>query len=177
MVLHLERRFVSSTETFIADQINTAVNFKHAVFTVEYMKNLTVNAEVFSPGIKLSSLDFKVLNSKCINFFKEKALIVKPDVIHSHFLTDARFFHRFTRNYNVPKICSCYGYDVSKFPKKYGFLAKLYFKKVFEEYDAFLAMSDDMKKDLIKLGCPENKVMVHYYGIDTSFSGRKTRSV
>jgi colanic acid/amylovoran biosynthesis glycosyltransferase len=31
---------------------------------------------------------------------------------------------------------------------------------------AVLAMSDDMKADLISAGCPEEKIIVHYYGIE-----------
>jgi colanic acid/amylovoran biosynthesis glycosyltransferase len=33
--------------------------------------------------------------------------------------------------------------------------------------DCFIAMSKDMRQDLTQIGCPENKIIVHYYGIDT----------
>jgi glycosyltransferase involved in cell wall biosynthesis len=33
--------------------------------------------------------------------------------------------------------------------------------------DCFIAMSDDMRHDLVRIGCPEEKIVVHYHGIDT----------
>ena len=90
-------------------------------------------------------------------------------LFHSHYLTDATFFRPLTKNYNVPKICSGYGYDVSSFPKRLGVFAHLFFRNIFSEYTYFLAMSEDMKSDIIALGCPPGKVIVHYHGIDTAF--------
>jgi colanic acid/amylovoran biosynthesis glycosyltransferase len=102
-----------------------------------------------------------------VNYFYKKSLEINPAIIHSHFLTDAAFFHPFTKKINSPKICSCYGYDVSRFPKKFRLLAKFYFKKIFREYHLFLAMSEDMKNDLMQLGCPQSKIIIHYYGTNT----------
>jgi colanic acid/amylovoran biosynthesis glycosyltransferase len=42
-----------------------------------------------------------------------------------------------------------------------------YLKPIFGEMDCFIAMSDDMRRDLIGIGCPEEKIVVHYHGIDT----------
>jgi colanic acid/amylovoran biosynthesis glycosyltransferase len=168
IVVHLERKFTSTTETFIVNQINTLKKFNHSVFTIKHINNLKADASIYSPQGKKRECDFRLLNNKHIKFYKAQTGLLEASLIHSHFLTDARFFHPLTKKYSIPKICSCYGYDVSKFPKKYGILARLYFKKIFKEYNIFLAMTEDMKKDLINLGCPEEKVKVHYYGTDTS---------
>jgi len=165
-ILHLERKFTSLTETFIINQINSVLLFSHAVFTIKELKNLPNEAKVFSPK---NSLNTKYLSRSKTLFFKKIFDEVQPGLIHGHFLTDSRFFHPLTKQIkSIPKICSCYGYDVSRFPKKFGFLSSLYLKTIFTDYDIFLAMSLDMKKDLIKIGCPENKIIIHYHGIDTS---------
>jgi len=114
-------------------------------------------------------LQGKVLVSRQVEYFKEVYNKLKPSLIHAHFLTDAACFHPLTRFFKIPKICSVYGYDVSSFPNRYWGLGKYYLRKVFREYDYFLAMSHDMAKDLIKIGCPENRITVHYHGIDALY--------
>ena len=127
-ILHLERKFTSSTETFIVNQINTLINFKHFVFTIVFLDNLKSNANIIYPLKKKKWYDIYFLTYKNkIHFLKQYELL-KPNIIHSHYLTDASFFHPFTKKLNIPKICSCYGYDVSHFPKKYNIFSKRIFK-------------------------------------------------
>jgi colanic acid/amylovoran biosynthesis glycosyltransferase len=167
MVLHLERKFASITETFIPNQINAIHRYQNLVLTVKNLKNFSVNASVLSSEDD-TLLATKFLSIKSRKYFQSILEQRCPFVIHAHYLTDARFFHSLTSQYKIPKICSCYGYDVSGFPRKYGWLSKTYLKKVFFEYQYILAMSDDMRNDLINLGCEEKKILVHYHGIDTN---------
>lgn len=165
VILHLERKFTEPSETFIVNQINSATSFRHAVFTMKHLNHLKVNADLYFPSHQLNSFDLKFLKKKSLVFFQKKINDINPEVIHSHFLTDASFFASLTAKYNIPKICSCYGYDVTKFPKKFGLLARLYYQRVFKQYDLFLAMSENMRENLIKIGCPPEKIRVHYHGI------------
>lgn len=166
MVLHLERKFTSPTETFIVNQINALNTMEHSVFTIEHLDFLSVNATILHPS-KVSAFSTKLLKSAHKNYFDTELKRMAPQIIHGHYITDSIFFHPITKNSNIPKICSCYGYDVSVIPRKYGVLAKYYYEKIFKEYDLFLAMTDEMKKDLLEIGCPENKLKVHYHGINT----------
>ncbi len=168
MVLHLERKFTSPTETFIVNQINALSTVNHNVFTIENLNFLKVEATVYNPP-HTSAFSTKFLRKNHMKYFETILKKQVPKLIHSHYLTDAVFFHPFTKNLNIPKVCSCYGYDVSVIPRKFGLLAKYYYKKIFKEYDLFLAMTEEMKKDLLALGCPDSKLMVHYHGIDTNF--------
>lgn len=168
MILHLERKFTSPTETFIVNQINAVNTMKHNVFTVENLNFLKVKATVYNPP-KSPAFSTKFLKKNHYKYFEAILKKQTPKIIHSHYLTDAAFFHPLTKNLNIPKVCSCYGYDVSVIPRKFGLLAKYYYKKVFKEYDLFLAMTDEMKNDLLAIGCPKSKLMVHYHGIDTYF--------
>jgi colanic acid/amylovoran biosynthesis glycosyltransferase len=67
----------------------------------------------------------------------------------------------------LPALASAYGYDVSMFPRALGGLGRRYLRRVFDRLDCVLAMSEDMREDIIALGCPATKVAVHYYGSDT----------
>lgn len=165
-VLHLERKFTTPTETFIVNQMKAIEKIEHIVFTIRSLNNLYAPAKIYSLN-ETSFLSTKFLSKKSKLFFQRKFKDFAPSVIHCHYLTDAVFFYPFTKFCNIPKICSCYGYDVSNFPKKYGWFGKEYLKRVFEDYQLFLAMSEDMKQDLLKLGCEESKIKVHYHGINT----------
>jgi len=166
MILHLERKFTSLTETFIANQINAVNRFEHSVFTIEYLDNLNVNARVYAPE-KKAYLSTKILRSAHKRYFQKQLGKIAPELIHAHYLTDASMFHPLTKNIDLPKVCSCYGYDVSVFPERMKFFTRPYCQRIFREYDLILAMTEEMENDLFKLGCPKEKLRVHYHGIDT----------
>lgn len=166
MILHLERKFTAATEVFIADQINFQNEYKNIVFTAKHLNNLKINAEVFQSRPKWP-VNLKIISGKQIQFFKTKFADQKPDLIHGHFLTDASYFHPFTRKIDAPKVCSAYGYDVSRFPQYFWGFGEYYLKRIFDSYNRFLAMSDDMANDLVQLGCPPYKIRIHYHGINT----------
>jgi len=175
-VLHLERKFTSKTETFIVNQINTIKNFNVIVATVNKLDNLPCNKHVIEPKIKnYFNSNGKFLLKRTVNELFEQSKSYNIDLIHAHYLVDAFFFLPLIKKFSVPKLVSCYGYDVSSFPKVYFGLGKLLIRKVFKEYDYFLAMSPDMKNDLLRLGCDENKIIVHYYGTDTKRFINKNR--
>ncbi len=165
-VLHLERKFPGNTETFIVNQINALPKYNHSVFTVDFLNSLPSIAKVYHPP-SIPFLSDKILRTKQITYFKNQLQNIKPDIVHAHFITDACVFHKVTKNLNIPKICSCYGYDVSVIPVKYKYYYKFFYKPIIEEYDLFLAMTDEMKNDMMSMGFPESKVRVHYHGIDT----------
>ena len=169
-VLHLERKFTSLTETFIVNQVNAISQFDVIVATISNLHNLTSHRTVITPSQKsILSKSARLLSLKTARDLKNEiegsGRII--DLIHTHYLVDAGFFRNFTKYYSVPKICSAYGYDISSFPKRLFGFARLLLKPLFHEYDCFIAMSEDMKQDYIRLGCPEDKIVVHYYGTDT----------
>jgi len=87
-------------------------------------------------------------------------------LLHIHFLVDARFFLPVIRRASIPTVVSGYGYDVSSFPRKLRGIGLWYLRPLFKENITFLAMSNDMRNDLLRLGCPESKIIVHYYGTE-----------
>ncbi len=165
-VLHLERKFVSKTETFIINQVNTIKNFNVVVATAKSLNNFLCNKKIIEPKNKSLLVNGKILFPQVEEDLLSQLNEYKIDLIHVHYLVDALYFLNMVKKFNVPKVVSCYGYDVSSFPNKLLGIPKLLLKKVFNEYDYFIAMSPDMKLDLIKLCCPEGKIIIHYYGTD-----------
>lgn len=91
----------------------------------------------------------------------------KVDLCHFHYGTDCGIFYPLLKALKIPAVVSFYGYDCSSFPDfLMGYGAAYLKKRVFRDASAVLAMSPDMKRDLLAAGCPEEKIIVHYYGTD-----------
>ncbi len=88
-------------------------------------------------------------------------------IAHFHYGTDCGIFFPATKKIKIPSVVSFYGYDCSSFPKyMMGYGKKYLINRVFKRITAILAMSPDMKNELLNAGCPEEKIIVHYYGTD-----------
>jgi colanic acid/amylovoran biosynthesis glycosyltransferase len=83
-------------------------------------------------------------------------------LIHAHFGHAGIAALNLKNKRKLPLITSFYGYDLGSDKKR---LAK-YYQRLFNEGDLFLVLSEDMKKDLIEMGFPENKTIIHRLGID-----------
>lgn len=88
------------------------------------------------------------------------------DIIHSQFGTHGLF--AVSLNQILSRQCklvtSIRGYDVTVFLKKYPGV----YHELFREGDLFLPVCEFLKGRLIREGCEEKKIVVHYSGIDCS---------
>ncbi|MGL4622330.1 glycosyltransferase [Chroococcidiopsis sp.] len=87
------------------------------------------------------------------------------DIVHCQFGT-LSFWGMLFRTINAPQaklIVSFRGYDISQFIQEHG--DRIY-DRTFIEADLFLPNCDFFKRRLLKLGCDEKKICVHYSGID-----------
>lgn len=175
-VLHLERMFYKKTETFIYNQIKSIKNYKVDVACIKLIKKIDEVTRIISPPIKVKKFRTKILYNIDERYLKKEINQNKYALIHTHFISDASYFSSVTKNMKIPKVVSAYGYDVSEFPRRFFGLGKYYLKRTFQEYDLVLAMSEDMKHDLLRIGCPENKIQVHYHGINTAMFNNESRS-
>jgi colanic acid/amylovoran biosynthesis glycosyltransferase len=174
-IAHFIRGFLRPTETFIGNQIATLQRYEPVVFCHHLIHGHSY------PSIKATALTemlsftqralqksfykiFRALTPFAANQLAESVRHSDAKILHFHYLVEARFFLPVLRRLQLPSIVSCYGWDVSLFPRtKFGY-GYYYLQPVFREMDLFLAMSEDMKRDMMKIGCPEEKIMVHYFG-------------
>lgn len=175
-VLHLERMFLKKTETFIYNQINSISNYNVDIGCIERLNRGEAFANVISPPKKDLYFRTKIIRCSDKKYLLNTFCNNNYSLIHSHFISDAAFFHPITNHMKQPKVVSAYGYDVSEFPNRYYGIGKSYLNKTFQNYDLVLAMSQDMKNDLLNIGCPDYKILIHYHGIDTSFFLNPKRS-
>jgi len=81
---------------------------------------------------------------------------VRPCALYAHYGVDAAYFLPLKTATGLPVITQFYGHDCSSFPRRLFGLGRLYLRGLFGLGDVFLAMSEDMKRDLVALGCPRN---------------------
>lgn len=82
-------------------------------------------------------------------------------IIHAHFGQNGYASIGLKEKLDIPLLTSFYGYDAGRL--KYKF--KKYYKHLIIKGDLFLVLSEDMKKDLLHLGFPEKKILVHHLGV------------
>lgn len=179
-VAHFEREYLRVTETFIFNQIKSLKNnsnFEPLIFCKKFNNNfndneiipfiVTENLTSFNKVIDNLSYDyFKHLTTKAVDNIIKQLNVKEIKLLHFHYLVDARFFIDVIKKSKLPCIVSAYGWDVSNFPKKYFGLGKKYLEPTLKEIDYIIAMSEDMKKDLLLMGVPEHKIVIHYHGIN-----------
>ena len=179
LVAHIIRGFLQPTETFVASQINSLKKYNSIVLCHHQIPNsINTYCDKYSakellpwlPGFwdNINYRFVKRLPVVSVSILADIAKENKVDLLHFHYLVDARFFLKLKQMTGLPAIVSVYGYDVSLFPNSFMGYGKSYIKPIFNKMECFTAMSKDMKKDIIKLGCPEQKIKVHYYGINTN---------
>ncbi len=187
VVLHAIRGYLSPTETFVGNQVTRLKRYSPAVvahhrspnreFDIEPMYVIEDHAAgVGGVAGKMAYKLFRTLTKEEAARVVAWAEAFNPVLLHCHYAVDAAYFLPLYRMLGLPALVSLYGYDVSSFPNAFGGIGKLYMKNVFSEMDFFLAMSDDMKADAVALGAPEEKVIVHYHGINAARFSYEERS-
>jgi len=180
-VAHFIRKHSQLNSSFIKNQVENHINFTPVVVYklashkisggfADFDYNKLATAGLSDSDGLLAKLKFKILKlitKKDVevigNFVKQHEV----KILHLHYGTDAGIFLPFLKKNKIPTVVSFYGYDCSGFPKEYGGYGKRFLqKRVFPYMTKVLAMSPDMKKDLIEIGCPEEKIIVHHHGND-----------
>lgn len=178
IVVHVTREALPSTQTFVLNQVSHLKRYR-PVSVCERRGPLQLSGTETWSAVESAprplqwaevALD-KTLRTSLPSVVRARRRYVgslAPSVVHYHFLVNARSYVDVSKSANTPAIVSAYGYDVSSFPRRFFGLGRTYLARVFSELDLFLAMSEDMRNDLCELGCPQDRVRVHYHGIDTS---------
>lgn len=122
------------------------------------------NLKVFNcKRITSTRLDFMLALIPLSRFIKR----VKPDLVYSSFLSSYGILGALIK-FNGPKLLSTWGTDVNGKPNKYWLVRKLC-SFALSKYDWINAPAVHIKRKLISLGAPEEKIEVFQYGIDLDY--------
>jgi colanic acid/amylovoran biosynthesis glycosyltransferase len=189
-VLHFVRKSTQLNATFINGQITNHINYNPSIVIKE-----NVIKKYDGGYVEADYCNYKILNLNSFsnNKIKYKLLrrISKPDVkrildfiednkidvLHFHYGTDAGLYYEVMKSSGKPSVVYFYGYDSSSFPRMFFGFGKIFLqKRVFKYATKILAMSEDMKNDIKKIGCDEKKIIVYYNGVNGgiyNYSGKK----
>ncbi|MBZ0272888.1 glycosyltransferase [bacterium] len=168
-VAHLRDTFLRRTETFIYD-IYTRHKTVEAVFLCERTANESnfPTANVYSLGNepswrrRLNDLQRGILGE--IPFYTGSARSLRATLLHAHFGQTGYYALATKRKLGIPLITSIYGHDVFEVPSVPKW--KNRYAAMFAGTDLVLALSEDMRRDLVRLGCPEEKIEIYRLGIN-----------
>lgn len=176
-VCHFVRRYLHFTATFVGSQVSNHIDYSPVVF---YRKHLPHSAFPCPNPMHLPSgkgpekIKTKLLYNYLRQITKKQEQYIlnnleqwNDTILHFHYGTDAGMYHNILKKAKQPKLVSFYGWDYSMFPSKYFGLGKKYLQtRVFPYCNKVTAMTEQMKESLVDLGCPEEKIIIHYHGID-----------
>jgi glycosyltransferase involved in cell wall biosynthesis len=109
---------------------------------------------------------------------------LSPCLVHAHFGLDGVLSLPLAKKLGVPLVVTFHGNDATGmeykstgrtkltdlFQKRGQFFRDLYIQKrdrLFQEADCVIAVSEFIRSKLIDKGCPPEKILVHYIGVDT----------
>lgn len=120
---------------------------------------------------RLKEIPFKVFGFDPLFFRKVKRF--GPVLVHAHFGPAALTALPLVRWLNVPMVVTFHGYDATatdEHLRQANYRCKVYTRhkvKLFQEAKLFIAVSKFVKDRLLAKAFPEDKVVVHYIGVDT----------
>jgi colanic acid/amylovoran biosynthesis glycosyltransferase len=187
-VLHFVRKNSQLKSSFINNQISHHINFdpfiafRKNVFEsnydgfVDYKLEENNYLDLDENETIIENIRFKTnktLSGRQVLLIKDYIKKNGIDICHFHYGTDCGVFYPFQNKLRIPSIVSFYGYDAFSFPKRFWGYGKKYLnKRVFNKIDCILAMTPEMREDLINIGCPSEKIEVHYHGVPSKiFNG------
>ncbi len=153
---------VISPQPYIPDMFRPKSKYPEALPYNDVFKGVSIFRPIHFriPKYKFYSITNKFLSDALVRSSKN----IGFRLIHAHFGNDGVAAMKIKKMFNVPLITSFYGYDLSD-----ELEALLPFYKKFRfEGDLFLALSQDMKRDLLNIGFPEEKIVIHHLGINFS---------
>jgi len=165
--------YLTVTETWIYEQIINLKRFIPIVYA-RATENLDIypTEAIRSLEISKESRNFTSFINKGFNTlfnfypgFIFPLLKDKPSLIHAHFGPSGYNFLFYKCLFRLPMITTFYGYDMSQLPAQNSRWLKRY-AKLFKYGNCFIVEGRNMKKSLIKLGCPEEKIIINHIGVD-----------
>lgn len=87
-----------------------------------------------------------------------------PNLVHAHFGPNGHYILPYVRFLNISLITSFYGSDAYCLQQKEPCWRNKY-KTLFKHGRLFLAEGPAMRQQLIELGCPSEKVVIHHIGV------------
>lgn len=167
------KAFPRISETFITEQARNLIRYDPTFITC------TVLNEIPFQHVSISQNDFFKIKeviyylTRSPSLFSSFDSLSKLSLIHSHFGPDGVYAMALAEKLKIPFLVTFWGYDITIFRKaiwRNGPL--LYYQLIWHEEklkrkaSAFIAISGFIRNKLLEKGYPEEKIILHYPGLD-----------
>jgi len=184
-VIVFKEYMLHTSERFVLDQAQNIKNFDVTLMGLNKLKYIpfddmkVVCLDAFS---KLQIILYKLLgfSPKLVSLIKNE----NPDILHIHMGGDAARFTAIRNKFNIPVIATFHGTDATTsdyWKKKSNLIYHRQYpgkrQNIIKDIDHFIAVSEYVKKAMIKQGYPEQKITVNYMGIDIDFFSKSNIQV
>lgn len=165
-VLHFKTTYLNESETFIDRLVRNHQEFSPVV--------ATCNKQAFTDGLDVhempnsgfsglvNTIQLKLNSSP--QFLYKVFEQEKPDVVHGHFGLDSYRLIPVIKKFNTPFIVNFYGHDVIRLPQEFGWTTR--YNRLKKHLDFAIAGSDDMKRNLAKLGFDTERIKTIKLAVD-----------
>jgi len=184
-IIVVQSLFPALSATFILDQMIGLINrgFEIENWATRKSDDKLIHPAVLKYDLLSKTKYIKVPNKSLItqhqlwleDFKKINSISSFDDVFafHVHYGNNYNFLEPLFNSINKCVVVSFHGHDASRAFKIYG---NDCYKNLFKRADQITTPSYFMKNELVKRGCPDNKINIHRYGIDIqSFSKEKNK--
>ncbi|HEX8666754.1 MAG TPA: glycosyltransferase [Allosphingosinicella sp.] len=166
-------RLFNASEGFVQAQAARLTRYRPVVAGLHHIGN--VRAELQDRLLLAASaserLRFQLLGA--VGPMAARLRPFSPSVIHAHFGTDGLLALPLARSLGVPLVTTLRGYDLNLSRARLLSSGKatwiryaLRRRRLMEEGDLFLAVSESMRARAVALGYPEDRTLTHYNGVD-----------
>lgn len=178
-IIVFRENVLSYSETFILNQSSRVKKFATYITALEQIDGLQLpeNRIILLEEAKYKRLMkflFKV-SGYLPKMWVSRLRKIRPHLIHAHFGMDALWVIPIAKKLSIPLLATFHGYDILPHTiqptKSYLFYLRNRYK-VYLNADKIIAVSKFIKYKLIEDGCPEDKITIHYIGIDTEYFKR-----
>ena len=180
-VIQVVRTYLPLPENWIYEQVLHLERYR-SVFASKAKANLDTFPYDPIYSVSESPLHVRLLDREIRKragyspYFSEIVKHEKASILHAHGGGIATFVVRSAHRSNVPMIVSFYGTDMWKHADGEAGLRRKY-ADVFRLGALFIAEGPAAAAQLVRIGCPENRVVIHRLGVDVGAIPFKPRSL
>ena len=173
-IVHSSPVWLAQTKTWMYNQIKYLPERIETHVVCDRVENLT---QFYLPNIHslydksrvlyiLEKGVRKVLFPRYKGYLSSRIKLTSSRLLHSHFGPNGWLELSTAKKTGVKQVVTFYGYDVNMLPLQDDKWFARY-QELFDKVDLILCEGPHMAKQIIKLGCVEERIKVHHLGVET----------
>lgn len=172
-------RLLPPSETFVRAQAEGIQQFYPYFLGARFVQGLTLPSErtlVVNSGGTLGAVQEVLFKSFGVApQFYQKVQQINPVLIHAHFGPCGALALPLARTLKLPLMVTYHGFDAmmsDNYARQDSISTRVYLKRreaLKKEVKLLIAVSEFIRSTLIKKGFPDEKIQVHYIGVNTDF--------